>query len=76
MLSSPILYIASNDVLRLGVLTTERINSQVRAFDIESLKVRNGRSAANLNTLIYLVINVRALGRAKLTNGGLLQMSQ
>jgi hypothetical protein len=37
--------------------------------------VRNRRSVANLNTLIYIVINVRTLDRAKSTNKGLLQMS-
>ncbi len=33
----------------------ERINSQAQALGIERPKVRNGRSVANLNTLIYLV---------------------
>jgi hypothetical protein len=37
--------------------------------------VRNRQSVANLNTLIYMIINVRALGRAKSINKGLLQMS-
>ncbi len=50
----------------------ERINSQAKALGIERPKVRNGRSVANLNTLIYLVINVRALQRAKSINAGLL----
>jgi hypothetical protein len=53
----------------------ERINSQAKELGIERPKVRNARSVANLNTLIYLVINVRALGRAKSTNRGLLQIS-
>lgn len=35
----------------------------------------NRRSVANLNTLIYLVINVRALQRAQSINRGLLQIS-
>ncbi len=50
----------------------ERINSQAKELGIERPKVRNGRSVANLNTLIYLVINVRALQRAKSINSELL----
>jgi hypothetical protein len=50
----------------------ERINSQAKELGIERPKVRNGRSVANLNTLIYLVINVRALQRAKALNAALL----
>ncbi len=53
----------------------ERINSQAQALGIERPKVRNGRSVENLNTLIYLIINVRALQRAKSINKGLLQMN-
>ena len=53
----------------------ERINSQAKELGIERPKVRNGRSVANLNTLTYLVINVRALQRAKSINKGLLQMN-
>jgi hypothetical protein len=53
----------------------ERINSQAKELGIERPRVHNGRSVANLNTLIYLVINVRALQRAKSINRGLLQMS-
>jgi hypothetical protein len=53
----------------------ERINSQAKELGIERPKVHNARSVANLNTLIYLVINVRALQRAKSINRGLLQMS-
>jgi hypothetical protein len=34
--------------------------------------VRNGHSVNNLNTLIYVVINVRALQRAKSINKRLL----
>ena len=52
----------------------ERINSQAKELGIERPKVRNGRSVANLNTLTYLVINVRALQRAQSINRGLLQM--
>ena len=50
----------------------ERINSQAKELGIEHPKVHNGRSVANLNTLIYLVINVRALQRAKSINARLL----
>jgi hypothetical protein len=53
----------------------ERINSQAKELGIERPKVRNRRSVANLNTLIYLIINVRALDRAKSINKGLLQMN-
>jgi hypothetical protein len=53
----------------------ERINSQAQAFGIERPKVRNIHSVRNLNTLIYVVINVRALAKAKSINKGLLQMN-
>ncbi len=53
----------------------ERINSQAKELGIEHPKVHNGRSVANLNTLIYVVINVRALQRAKAINAGLLSTS-
>jgi hypothetical protein len=53
----------------------ERINSQAKELGIERPKVHNGRSVANLNTLIYMCINVRALQRAKSINKGLLQMN-
>jgi len=53
----------------------ERINSQAKELGIEHPKVRNRRSVANLNTLIYVMINIRALNRAKSINKGLLQMS-
>lgn len=52
----------------------ERINSQAKELGIERPKVHNGRSVANLNTLTYLIINVRALLRAKSINKGLLQI--
>ncbi len=42
----------------------ERINSQAKALGIETPKVRNGRSVRNLNTLTYLIMNVRALQKA------------
>ena len=53
----------------------ERINSQAKELGIERPKVRNARSVANLNTLIYVIINLRALSRAKSINKGLLQMN-
>src|SRR5712691_7134224 len=53
----------------------ERINSQAQALGIERPKVRNIDSVRNLNTLIYVVINVRALQRTKSINRGLLQMN-
>lgn len=53
----------------------ERINSQAKELGIERPRVHNGHSVTNLNTLIYLVINVRALQRAKSINKGLLQIS-
>ena len=52
--------------------SAERINSQAKELGIERPKVRNGRSVANLNTLTYLVINVRALQRARTINAALL----
>ncbi len=52
----------------------ERINSQAQAWGIERPKVRNIRSVRNLNTLIYLVINARALLKATSINKGLLQI--
>ncbi len=53
----------------------ERINSQAKELGIERPKVRNRVSVTNLNTLTYLIINVRALQRAKSINKGLLQMN-
>ena len=53
----------------------ERINSQAQALGIERPKVRNGCSVAHLNTLTYIIINVRALAKAKSINKGLLQMN-
>lgn len=53
----------------------ERINSQAKALGIERPKLRNGRSIAHLNTLIYILINMKALARAKSMNKGLLPMN-
>jgi hypothetical protein len=48
--------------------SAERINSQATALGIERPKVRNGHSVRHLNTLTYIVINVRALQRARALN--------
>ncbi len=52
----------------------ERINSQAKDLGIERPKVRNARSVAHLNTLIYVTINLKALHRAKQINTGLLAL--
>lgn len=39
---------------------TERINAQAKELGIERPKLRNHRAIANQNTLIYVVINLRA----------------
>lgn len=44
---------------------TERINSQAKALGIERPLLRNGKAIANLNTLIYLLINLRFLQRIR-----------
>ncbi len=52
----------------------ERVNARAKELGIERPKVRNGRSVANLNTLIYVIVNVRVLEKAKSINKRLLQM--
>ncbi len=52
----------------------ERINSQAKELGIERPRVRNRQSVTNLNTLTYVILNVRTLSRAISTNRGLLQM--
>jgi hypothetical protein len=42
---------------------TERVNAQATALGIERPRLRNGAAIANLNTLIYVLINLRALQR-------------
>ena len=42
---------------------TERINSLAKELGIERPHLRNQQSIANLNTLIYVVLNLRALRR-------------
>jgi hypothetical protein len=44
---------------------TERINSQAVELGIERPKLRNGQAIANRNTLIYVLINLRALQRIR-----------
>jgi hypothetical protein len=44
---------------------TERINSQALELGIERPKLRNRQAVTNLNTLIYVVINLRALQRLR-----------
>jgi hypothetical protein len=46
--------------------TTERINAQAVALGIERPRLRNGAAITNLNTLIYVLINLRALQRVRL----------
>jgi Transposase DDE domain len=48
--------------------STERINSQATALGIERPRVRNIHSVRNLNTLTYILINVRALKRVRAIN--------
>lgn len=43
----------------------ERINSQALDLGIERPHLRNGQSIANSNTLTYVLINLRALGRIR-----------
>lgn len=44
---------------------TERINSQAEALGIEQPKLRNLQAIANQNTLIYVLIDLRALHRVR-----------
>ena len=44
---------------------TERVNSQAVALGIERPKLRNGTAIANQNTLIYVLLNLRALHRVR-----------
>jgi len=48
---------------------TERINAQAVALGIERPKLRNGKAIANYNTLLYCVINLRALQRVRARQG-------
>ena len=44
---------------------TERINSQAKELGIERPRLRNGQAITNQNTLIYVLINLRALQRVR-----------
>ena len=44
---------------------TERINSQAVSLGIERPMLRNGKAIANINTLIYTLINLRFLHRLR-----------
>jgi hypothetical protein len=52
--------------------SAERINSQAKEFGIERPKVRNGQSVQHLNTLTYIVINLKTLLKARSINRDLL----
>jgi hypothetical protein len=47
---------------------TERVNSQAVALGIERPRLRNGAAITNQNTLIYVLINLRALRRVRERN--------
>lgn len=49
----------------------ERINAQAKALGIERPKLRNGQAITNRNTLIYILINLRALHRIRQQKTGL-----
>jgi len=61
--------------MRAGPVASASI-ARLKNERIERPRLRNGRSVANLNTLIYLVINVRALERAQSLNAGLLSIQR
>ncbi len=46
----------------------ERVNSHSKSYGLAHPKVRNGRSVAHLTTLTYILINLKALQRARATN--------
>lgn len=50
----------------------ERVNARAKELGIERPRVRNARSVANLNSLIYVVVNVQVLVKAKSINASLL----
>src|SRR6266566_4778251 len=52
--------------------SAERVNSQAKARGIERPKVRQGDSVKRLNTLTYILINLKALARARAINAALL----
>ena len=50
----------------------ERINSQAKELGIERPKVRQGHAVRRLNTLTYILINLKAFARARAINASLL----
>ena len=52
--------------------SAERINSQAKARGIERPKVRQGDAVRRLNTLTYILINLKAFARARAINASLL----
>ncbi len=46
-------------------MAAECINSRAEELGIERPKLRNGQAIANQNTLIYVLINLRALQRVR-----------
>lgn len=54
---------------------TERINAQATALGIERPRLRNGQAITNLNTLIYVLINLRALHRVRQKKATSLEVS-
>lgn len=66
---APLFHILYNE--RTGC---ERVNARAKELGIERPRVRNGHSVANLNTLIYVIVNVRVLQKAKSINKQLLQI--
>lgn len=54
----------------------ERINSQALELGIERPKLRNHRSIANHNTLLYVLINLRGLLRLKEQKAALVQRKE
>lgn len=54
----------------------ERVNALAKEKGIERPRVRNALSVANLNSLIYLVVNVQVLVKAKSINASLLSIQK
>ncbi len=54
----------------------ERVNSQAVELGIERPKIRNGQAITNLNTLIYILINLRTLQRIRQRKAKLLAQGQ
>ncbi|MFL7808905.1 MAG: hypothetical protein AB8I80_09770, partial [Anaerolineae bacterium] len=55
---------------------SERINSQATALGIETPKLRCGKAIANQNTLIYLIIDLRALQRVRAKKAALAKQQE